>query len=390
MQTGINLDDLKSLKQSAEFKISNQHLAYQEFIEGKTRLESRPFKYIIEMTQNCNFKCVMCPQSFDPKFKNYSKDLNMNPEVFRRLAEQVFPYASFVDLRGFGETTILPWWPETVEYLAGFPLIEWHLVTNMSIPKPELWARMIQVGFSLGVSFDGATAQTFEAIRKKAKFDRILENLRSSTDAVKKFNSGFVYFISTIQSLNYHEMPDIVRLASEYNVPEVQFKMVQGGVNSLGSVSSQDISKYSKEAIAVAIASGVRVNFNDWKFTEGLDRDWVRSADQIRVQRAPHPLEQFFSAKDAGLQGLITDTHKVSVAQKCFKPFSFLYINYLGKAGTCNHMMYPDLLEMGDFSSMSLSEVWNSSSYQDFRSQLLSARPQDPRCQWCFKHRLED
>ncbi len=86
----------------------------------------------------------------------------------------------------------------------------------------------------------------------------------------------------------------------------------------------------------------------------------------------------------------IREASQVSVNQKCFKPFSFTYINYLGEMGTCNHMMYPDLLKMGDLRTQSLAEIWNGSGYQDFRSELIAAAPKDPRCQWCFKHRLDD
>jgi hypothetical protein len=48
------------------------------------------------------------------------------------------------------------------------------------------------------------------------------------------------------------------------------------------------------------------------------------------------------------------------------------------------------MLEMGDLRTQTFEEIWNGESYQMFRGSLVYAKPMDPRCKWCFKHRMED
>jgi len=343
----------------------------------------------------------MCPQSWEEKFKKYDVNLNMSLDTFVNIGNQLFPRAVFIDLRGFGETTILPYWHEVVDYLERFPFIEWHLVTNLSMPRDELWNKMIKVGFSLGFSCDGATRETFEFIRVRSHFDRIRHNLEVIRQSIKKYNRGFIYFISTIQKRNLHELRKLVELAHEFEVPEVQFKMVQTDDLSQSLSNGGDSEKirvHVDSALDAAIDLGVRITFNDWIFTADIDSDKVKRAALPFTRKSEYPLPQstpyapnYWEEKGVShILKKITDSSQVSINQKCFKPFSYTYINYEALMGTCNHMMYPNMKVMGDLKSQNVLDVWNGEKYRSFRQELITAKPSDPRCQWCFKHRLDD
>jgi radical SAM protein with 4Fe4S-binding SPASM domain len=379
-------------------KLRNLQLAWDESMQDKQEIEALPSKAIIELTQNCNFRCIMCPQSWEERFKKYRSEYNMSLELFGRVAEQLFPAATLIDLRGFGETTILPHWPEIVDCLENFPFIEWHLVTNLSLPRDAVWEQMIALGFTLGFSCDGASADVFEGIRVRSRFDRIVHNLGLIRDSIRRHNRGLIYFISTIQKRNVHEMRALVELAHRFDVHEVQFKIVQPGQHheGLDGLDPEQVTRYSREAVDAAIDLGMRVTFNDWAFTRGLDPERVAMAGKYRKRRTEHPLprsldpDAFDRLRAKDLFRNIASSHRVSIHQRCFKPYSYIYVNYLGEVGTCNHMMYPEMLVMGDLNSQSLTEIWNSPKYLGFRRELSVAQPRDHRCQWCFKHRLED
>jgi radical SAM protein with 4Fe4S-binding SPASM domain len=378
-------------------KIINIVQAWGEYSRGEMNPTSLPFKGILELTQNCNFKCYMCPQSTDPKFAKYNNDLNMPAELFVRLAEEFFPSATFVDLRGFGESTILPWWNDVLSYLERFPFVNWHLVTNLGVPRPAMWERMIQLGFELGFSCDGATKETFEAIRVNSRFPTILSNLEAIKQARQKWDQrGFIYFISTIQKRNIHELRQIVEMAHRYDVSEVQFKAVQGfpWQPELYAMKQDEVAQLVNEAVDCAAELKVNINFNDHFFTKNIDPVKLRQVNEF-----PRPSKSNFYAFDhefwnahqmTEILEKMTDSSRVSVHQKCFKPFSFTYVNYEGFMGTCNHMMFPDLKMMGDLNKNSFKEIWNSEKYVQFRRELWTAKPSDARCQWCFKHRLAD
>ncbi|MBI3557788.1 MAG: SPASM domain-containing protein [Deltaproteobacteria bacterium] len=380
-----------SLDEIFRSKAENIKTAWNHYQNRDTVLASLPFRGIIELTQNCNFRCVMCAQSWEPKYARYSNELNMPFDDFVRIGEQLFPSALSIDLRGFGESTILPYWPDVLTFLENYPLIEWNLVTNLALPRDEVWQKMCSLDFSIGFSCDGATKETFEAIRVRAHFNRILHNLGVVRDSIKSQGRGFIYFISTIQKCNMHEMRAIVELAREYNVDEVQFKAVQGEHTDqlLIEVDPELLASHSHAALDAAADLGIRVTFNDAAFLRGLDAEKYARVSKFRLKK-DHLTAYVERNGLSGPLAAIADTARVSEHRSCFKSFSLIFVDHRLKVGTCNHMMHPILLEMGDAKTSSLSDIWNGQPYRDFRESHLQARPQDSRCQWCFAHRLDD
>ena len=90
-----------------------------------------------------------------------------------------------------------------------------------------------------------------------------------------------------------------------------------------------------------------------------------------------------------GLDSKVIERSKVSIYQKCFKTFHYLHVRRDGSIGPCNHLMHP-AVNMGSLSTHGFDEIWNNDAYQALRTKLITRKPEDPRCQWCFKHRLED
>jgi hypothetical protein len=377
-------------------KADNLRRAWAHFDAGDVEISSLPFRLSIELTQNCNFKCIMCSQSWDARFAKYNPDYNMKPELFAKLADELFPAALNVDLRGFGETTLLPFWPELVESLERFPFIEWNLISNMSLPRDDVWDRMMRCRFVIGASIDAATAETFERIRRGADFKRIRHNLHVVSDSIRRHGSGSLYFISVIQRSNAHEMRGIVELAHEVGCDEVQFHVSRGqeSVALAGDLvlARDGLARHTTDAIDAALELGVTTTFNAPVFTRGVDPDKVRRATTLPPRR-PDPSTFHGTPAAAELDPYVDrllDAYRVSVHHRCFKPFSYANINHRGEMGTCNHMQHPEMPVMGNLALSSIHEVWNGVLYRDFRRQLLTATPDDERCQWCFANRLTD
>ncbi len=388
-----------------ERKVLNQSLSLTEFQNQVIDVKSRPSKAILELTENCNFRCLMCPQNFEPKYQRYNPDYNMSLEMFDKVASSLFPDAYFIDLRGFGESTILPHWPDILDRLEEHSLINWHLVTNLSLTKLSVWERMMKMGFMLGASIDGATKSTFDRIRKRGRFEKTLEILECVSETRKNLgNKGFLYFIVTVQKQNIEELPDIVRLAAKYEVPEVQFKIVRqfdGFLNHSEMVEKQQWSELSKsidKSLDIAIENGIRLTINESELLSVTDTKKLSISLSQKIPQwkanfsTPSQVEPAF-LKEHNWESIdqeIQKTFRVSENQKCFKPYSFTLITANGRVGTCNHMMSPDIREMGNLNNQSFDEIWNGDEYHVFRRELLYAEPMDVRCNWCFKNRLED
>src|SRR5262249_11529068 len=72
-------------------------------------------------------------------------------------------------------------------------------------------------------SIDGATAETYERIRVRAHFDRILHNLGLVVEARRRLASATprIRMVVVAMRQNLHEFPDLVRLASRFRIDAV-------------------------------------------------------------------------------------------------------------------------------------------------------------------------
>jgi hypothetical protein len=377
-------------------KADNIRRAWAHFEAKDLVVSSMPYRVSLELTQNCNFKCIMCAQAWEEHFQKWNPDYNMSLPLFMKLADQLFPLAVNVDLRGFGETTILPYWPEIVDSLDRYPYIEWNLVSNLSLMRDETWRKMMKSNFVIGFSCDGATARTYETIRVGGDFARACHNVQVIQDAIKTHKSGYLYFISVIQRMNAHEMRPIIELAHSLGIDEVQFHIVRGPrslrIETDVFMLDDKLPRYANEAIDAALDLGVTATFNTPIFTRRADPDKVQRVST----RAPMVLPETsfhgapWKAEMAEYETKLVDAYRIAVHQRCFKPFSYGNVNYRGHMGTCNHMQHPGIKFMGDLNSETVASVWNGDKYQEFRKELLTATPTDPRCQWCFGNRLAD
>jgi len=405
---------------------ANKKRAWEEYRARAGSVESRPFKVSVEISRNCNFRCTMCPQSWDPAYVRYRPDFNMTPELFDKVAEEVFPLAEYVHLQGFGETVISPHWPKILESCA--PYAEgrrFGLVTNLSRVDDAMWRRMIDLGFVVIFSCDGATRETFETIRRRSRFADIERNLRAVSDAMSKLGRGELVFLVTLQKGNYREMPLFVDMARRYGASRVTFSTVMEGTGILGhavsntlktlrgrvatptmrdipglaelvwgrartwlrhgtpllgiyDLAQEELLFLKRETLRRAEVTGVNVRFND-AFLEGLGEE--RESAPLRAE----PIEKM------GYEDGIAESGKVSVHQSCFKPYSYVVVNYRGDIGLCNHLLTDKgWKQMGSLRESSFSEIWNGPVYREARARLTSAQPDNPSCAWCFKHRLVD
>ncbi len=112
--------------------LQNRQLNLAEFGRRQARLESLPRALFIELTENCNLSCPMC-RSAGP----FDRAKNMDPAIFAKVADALFPTAEIVDLRGWGESTILRNFPDYVERTLAHGC-RIRLVTNLTVPRPDL------------------------------------------------------------------------------------------------------------------------------------------------------------------------------------------------------------------------------------------------------------
>lgn len=341
-----------------ESRKENKERIRDDFSKRNVVASGRPLKLYVELTRNCNFRCIMCPQQL---MRGYDPSLDMPWPLFKRIADSLFPHAEYVDLRGFGESIIMRDWRRCLDYALRFDC-RYGLITNLSIKDDKMWERMVRSNFFIGVSFDGATKKTFEHIRRGANFSTIMTNLEKVARWRREYEmpEENLKLMVTVQQENLEELPDIIGIAHDLGVKRVQFSP----------------SRVTRE-------SGV------------FDRDEVFDRPDL-VNPA---LERSISlAKRHGIQLLMTGSfkqretesaHGYAVQQSCDHPWTGIYVTAEGLVGPCNQLMLPLGILLGDLRKESFEDIWNGFNFRLFRK-LMHTPNRLNHCDWCFRNRYGD
>ncbi|MFH1618326.1 MAG: radical SAM protein [bacterium] len=423
-----------------------EEIAWAAFLSGQTRLQTGPFRALIEITRNCNFRCIMCRQPVVRETAGMNPDLDMKPALFRKIAGELFPFLSQVHINGLGETVVSPHWPEILETCSSHAgKIKFGLVTNLGAGDSAIWNKTAEAGFRISFSCDGTTKKTFEHIRRGSCFETVLENIETVKTAMARSGKGSFSFLVTLQRDNYKEMPDFVDMAERSGACRVVFASVRSEHRFLRrlkeTLSQQTLKKFNfRPAVSLFKTAAKAALTRTLQFScpgpargpygepsaPGVLRGRLPSTLYPDISLNGLPREELMALKmetlrradetgvpvvfnDLIFSGTVPDTGQhpdplpleheegirsicaVSRYKKCFKPYSYAVINYKGDVGLCNHLISAEKWkQMGNINGTSFDEIWNSKPYRLARGRLWAGMPDNEACLWCFRHRLAE
>ncbi|HVX10998.1 MAG TPA: radical SAM protein [Pirellulales bacterium] len=321
----------------------------------------------IEPVGQCNLRCQMCPIQFRQDGPPHGPPAFMQYELFTRIIDEL-PALEELHLQGLGEPMMHPRFFDMVAYAARRG-IKVSTNTNLTLLLHAGRARQtVTCGLDcIHISIDGATQETYERIRARAKFYRLLRNLELLSEAREEVAGGpCLRMVSVIMQQNLHELPDLVRFAHGWSITEV---FVQHLCHDFG------------ESTLPAAYEPMR------RF---VDAQTLLAEDESRVAH-------FFGAARRVAQELGVDlrlprtrprAHPAGTPgpQRCDWPYRGAYISYQGLAMPCCMISTPDRLNFGDVTDRGIVEVWNSPAYETFRRQLASDQPPEV-CRSCAVYR---
>ena len=174
----------------------------------------------LESAIACNLNCVMCP------WREITKNAANRGLMSQRIWESIRPYLpeiKSIDFTGGGEPLLQPQLPQWIAeaHAAG---CETGFLTNGLLLKKEKLKQILAAGVDwICISLDGADASMYEKIRIGSNFERVCENVAN----IAKMRDGnrprtMINFV--LMDLNFHQVEDIVRLADQLRVDQVNFK----------------------------------------------------------------------------------------------------------------------------------------------------------------------
>lgn len=317
----------------------------------------------IEPVGECNLRCLMCPIQFRREGRPYGPPAFMDFELFCELVEQ-FDDLEHLHLQGLGEPFMHPRFFDMVRF-ASARGVRVSTNTNMTLLTVARAEQCVSAGLDeLHVSLDAASAETYEAIRVRANFAKVLRNLGRIVELKKKLGKAqpSIRIVVVAMRKNLDELAKLVELAAHYDV---------------GAIFVQHLCHDFGEATLPAHYQPMRA-FIDEQSLLNEDRGVVAAAFGRARERAAA----------LGIDLRLPDVEPVAHppgtpgVQRCDWPWRGAYVSYTGEAMPCCMVATPDRINFGNMARDGAFQIWNNAEYQNFRTQLASETPPDV-CRSC-------
>lgn len=310
----------------------------------------------LDITSRCNIRCVMCYHSFDEYAR--SKAVLLPVETFDALARALLPRAHTLTLSLGSEPTTSPYFVPILRSAAAHAVPNLTFFTNGTLLHDATIAAIIETNVTqICVSIDGATAPTYEAIRRGACFDEVIGNVRRLVAArtARGRPEPRLRFDVVMMKRNIHELPALVELAASLGVDAIHF-------------------------FHMVVYEGLRTEEQSLRRHQDLSDLWlgraVARAAELGLPIASHPRpfeEERQSPAPAG--------SPYAATPYCMYPFFHVSMNSGGHVLACpfSHGEAP----FGTIGPETTFEaIWLGSKFSGLRRQILGSDP-PPMCRRC-------
>jgi MoaA/NifB/PqqE/SkfB family radical SAM enzyme len=327
---------------------SNITAARNSYTSGSEYAGGGPMEAFLEVSARCNLRCQMCAINYDTRYRSSSeRPALLTPDLFARL-RPVFPTLLRVYLFGLGEPLLNP---HLVDYIreASSAGVEVVFTTNATLVD-DAKAEEIALGGAerVTVSIDGATAETYEAIRRGARFERVIRGIRALVAAGARHGRPLVDLSFVAMRSNVEEVPLLVDLCADLGCRGVHVEPL------FAQVGSPELDEhYARENVGLAVKEHAIAAFS---------RAATKAAERgVR-----------FGSRFTGETGQFDYAAQPHQAQwACSEPWSSIWVTSAGEVRTCclNDTSFGNLFEQ------SFQDIWNGPLYQRFRSEHARLAP---------------
>lgn len=298
------------------------------------KIDYIPIKLDIENVSRCNYLCNMCQAS---DWLKGGRAADMSFKDYKELIDQQYGLIE-IKIQGMGEPLLGECYFRMIKY-AREKFIWVRSTTNGSLLHlKENYKALIYSDISeIQVSIDGATAKTYERIRKGGRFDRVKENSILLNNYCHKVNRKRTRMWVLVQRENYHELEQFPVLAEELGFARLTFAL----------------------------------DLTDWRQDEWKIRIEKINTGQIFDQKMAETLIKI--GKKKGVEVTFWDVAEKFNTDKiehlCPWPFERLYISSDMRIVPCCGISNPNVLNLGD--ARDLSKEWNNEKIRKFRKMHL-------------------
>jgi pyrroloquinoline quinone biosynthesis protein E len=286
----------------------------------------------IEPTVLCDLNCTFCQSS---ELRRLRAKPHMSFGEFQRVIEEM-GFLVAVGIVGMGEPTLNPEFFKMVRHACDMGIAA-YTVTNCNRHTEVIAQQLVSSGLvHVGTSIDGATATSYETVRRGGDLRRTLSNLERLVRLRGSARLPRIGVEMIALDHNVNEMQGWVRLCANVGVDDLT---IQARVTNWGK----------RAYVATTIGRG------------GLATDGFNEA-----------LEQAHDT--AGRLGIELSVLRrlYKPGQVCPKPWSDTYVASSGEVVPCCTIADPRVKCMGNVLHQAFKDIWSSREYVAFRRDIAS------------------
>lgn len=180
-----------------------------------------PSYLIFEISNRCNLKCVMCDNDFSSNIDISDRSIHFPKDVYNESfitqLQEFIPHLLKTKFLG-GEPFMIDIYYKIWEQIIRLnPNCLIDIQTNGSILNDKIKDLLAQGNFRISVSLESFKKETYEKIRVKGNYDKIMQNLEWFTEYGKRKNYIFSVSVCPIKQ-NRFEIPEIIEECNKRNI----------------------------------------------------------------------------------------------------------------------------------------------------------------------------
>lgn len=240
-----------------------------------------PTEMIFELDNTCNLECIMCEGRFSSSILKNREGKDYLPGPYdQEFVRQLTPWLKHLEVAKFmgGEPFLIKIHYDIWEaIIRENPRCVINLQTNGTVFNERIANLMEKARFQIGVSVDSLKKERFEAIRKNAVFENVMQNLEHFIAYGKRKDSFINLSVCPMQQ-NWDEIPDIVEFCNRKKI-FVYFNTVYTSGFDLRELTSSQIKDVYETFRDTRIAGKGYIAKRNRRFFESLTKqieDWYR------------------------------------------------------------------------------------------------------------------
>ncbi|MDD3065674.1 MAG: radical SAM/SPASM domain-containing protein [Endomicrobiaceae bacterium] len=229
-----NIDEY--ITESNKDRVKNTLLNNFEILKKRTILKSKPSSMLVELTNKCNLRCIMC--------RTNKSDISLSADIVSDIAANIKYFEKITCLGG--EVFLCPEFSYLLKQ-AKKSDTEMCVSTNGLLLLENL-AMFENMKASIGVSVDGFDKNTYEKIRLNGRFEVLLENVAALKTALQKESfkevKSFLYMI--VMKENYFQIRQAFDFAVKNGFCVLKFLKLNGEPQNSSRLSQTESNEAAK------------------------------------------------------------------------------------------------------------------------------------------------